>query len=205
MRLIFSRKGFDSTAGKCPSPIDEGVPISLPIPTKGRSETSYELAGLGTLVERVTKGRISGHDLCHEDPVFNNDRWAFGQTSAAQSHLENSDVGIGDVFLFFGLFASRDGTDRHHRIFGYMVVEEIHRLGSHPSKNDNPKGFQRRHPHTIGEWNDNNTLYIGPGAKSSTAHPLLRLSKPTDLRQCGMSHFGSRMLDLHITTSPPDG
>jgi len=58
MKLIFSRKGFDSTAGKCPSPIVEGVPISLPIPTKGRSETTYKLAGLGEIVERVTKGRI---------------------------------------------------------------------------------------------------------------------------------------------------
>ena len=177
MRLIFSRKGFDSAAGKAPSPIIEGEPISLPIPTKRRSETSYHLAGLGKIVEHVTKGRISAGDLCHEDPVFSDGRWAFGQTGAAQSHLERNGVDIGDVFLFFGLFASCDGRDRHHRIFGYLEVDEVRRLGSRPSKGDSPAGFPRRHPHSIGEWNQNNTLYLGTGAKAKIAHPCLRLSK----------------------------
>jgi hypothetical protein len=177
MRVIFSRKGFDSAAGKAPSPIIEGEPISLPIPTKRRSETSYRLAGVGKIVEHITKGRIGADDLCHEDPVFFNGRWAFGQTGAAQSHLERSGVGVGDVFLFFGLFASRDGRDRHHRIFGYLEVDEVRRLGCRPSKSDNPKGFLRRHPHTIGEWNENNTLYLGSGAKARSAHPYLRLTK----------------------------
>jgi hypothetical protein len=178
MRVIFSRKGFDSAAGKAPSPIIEGEPISLPIPTGRRSETSYRLAGLGKIVEHMTNGRIRADDLCHEDPVFLNGRWAFGQTGTAQSHLERNGVGIGDVFLFFGLFASLDGRDRHHRIFGYLEVDEVRRLGSQPSENDNPEGFLRRHPHTIGEWNENNTLYLGSGAKARTAHPCLRLTKP---------------------------
>jgi Nucleotide modification associated domain 3 len=177
MRVIFSRKGFDSTAGKAPSPIIEGEPISLPIPTKRRSETSYRLAGLGEIVEHMTNGRISADDLCHEDPVFLNGRWAFGQTGAAQTHLKTNGVDVGDVFLFFGLFASRDGQDRHHRIFGYMEVDEVRPLGSHPSKSDNPTGFLRRHPHTIGEWNQNNTLYLGSGAKARSAHPCLHLTK----------------------------
>jgi hypothetical protein len=178
MRVIFSRKGFDSAAGKVPSPIIEGEPISLPIPAKGRSKTSYRLAGLGKIVEQVTKGCIGADNLCHEDPVFLNGRWAFGQTGGPQSHLEKNGVGVGDVFLFFGLFASCDGRDRHHRIFGYLKVEEVRRLGSQPSESDNPEGFLRQHPHTIGEWNDNNTLYLGSGAKSRSAHPSLRLTKP---------------------------
>jgi hypothetical protein len=178
MRVVFSRKGFDSSAGKAPSPIIEGEPISLPIPTGRRSETTYGLAGFGRIVEETTKGRIGAGDLCHEDPVFSNGRWAFGQTGRAQTHLETDGVGVGDVFLFFGLFASRDGGDRHHRIFGYMQVDEVRRLGSRPSKSDNPKGFSRRHPHTIGEWEENNTLYLGSGARERTAHPILRLTKP---------------------------
>jgi Nucleotide modification associated domain 3 len=178
MKVIFSRKGFDSAAGKAPSPIIDGEPISLPIPTERRSETSYIIAGLGNIVEQITKGRISGGNLCHEDPMFLNGRWAFGQTGAAQSHLEKNDVGVGDVFLFFGLFASLDGGDRHHRIFGYLEVDEVCRLGGRPSNSDNPKGFLRRHPHTIGEWNENNTLYLGSGAKARTAHSSLRLTKP---------------------------
>jgi len=180
MRVVFSRKGFDSAAGKVPSPIVDGEPISLPIPTRWRSETTYRLAGLAEIVERTTKGRIAGDDLCHEDPMFSNGRWAFGQTGAAQSHLERNGVGVGDVFLFFGLFASDDRSSRHHRIFGYMEVEEVRRLGRLPSKSDSPKGFLRRHPHTIGEWNENNSLYLGRGAKSRTAHPFLRLTKPGD-------------------------
>jgi hypothetical protein len=151
MKVIFSRKGFDSAAGKAPSPIIGGDPISLPIPTERRSETSYLVIGLGKIVEQITKGRIGADCLCHEDPVFLNGRWAFGQAGAAQSHLEKNEVGIGDVFLFFGLFASLDGRDRHHRIFGYMEIEEVCRLGSRPSESDNPKGFLRRHPHTMGD------------------------------------------------------
>jgi hypothetical protein len=178
MRVIFSRKGFDTAFGKAPSPIIEGEPISLPIPTGRGSETTYRLAGLGKIVEHMTKGRISADDLCHEDPVFLNGRWAFGQAGAAQSHLESNSVGVGDVFLFFGLFASLDGRDRHHRIFGYLEIDEVRRLGSRPSRSDNPEGFLRRHPHTIGECNENNTLYLGSGAKAKTAHPSLRLTKP---------------------------
>jgi len=178
MRVVFSRKGFDSAAGKAPSPIIEGEPVSLPIPTKRRSETSYRLTGLGDIVERTTKGRIGAAALCHEDPMFWDGRWAFGQTGAAQSHLERNGVGVGDVFLFFGLFASRDGRDRHHRIFGYLEVEEVRRLGSRPSMSDNPTGVPRRHPHTIGDWNENNTLYLGSGAKARNAHHCLRLTKP---------------------------
>ena len=178
MRVIFSRKGFDSAAGGAPSPIIGGEPISLPIPTERRSETTYRIAGLGQIVEEMTKGGIGADDLCHKDPMFSNGRWAFGQTGAAQAHLERNGVGVGDVFIFFGLFASRDGRDRHHRIFGYLEVDEVRRLGGRPSRIDNPEGFLRRHPHTIGEWNENNTLYLGSGAKAKTAHPFLRLTKP---------------------------
>lgn len=58
LRIILSRKGFDSAGGGVPSPIVNGEPISLPIPTAKRSETTYELAGLGDIVARTTKGRV---------------------------------------------------------------------------------------------------------------------------------------------------
>lgn len=201
MRIIFSRKGFDSAAGKAPSPIIAGEPISLPIPTERRSETSYLSAGLGEIVEQMTKGRIRAAALCHEDPMFMNGRWAFGQTGAAQSHLERNGVGVGDVFLFFGLFASPDGRGRHHRIFGYLEVDEVRHLGSRPSKSDHPNGFLRRHPHTIGEWNKNNTLYLGVGAKAKSEHPFLRLTKtgapvsvwsvPSWLKSAGLTYHSN--------------
>lgn len=200
MKIIFSRKGFDSAAGKAPSPIIDGVPISLPIPTKHRSVTSYRHVGLGEVVEKVTKGRISADDRCHEDPAFSNGRWAFGQTGAAQSHLERNGVSVGDVFLFYGLFSAEGGRDRHHRIFGYLDVEEIRKVGARPSAIDDPEGFTRRHPHTIGEWNGNNTLYLGAGRKAQLAYPSLRLSKPGGLpsiwhtppwlKQVGLTYHG---------------
>jgi hypothetical protein len=203
MKIIFSRKGFDSAAGKAPSPIIGGMPISLPIPTERRSKTTYRRAGLGKIVEQVTKGRIGFDNLCHEDPVFSDGRCVLGQTGAAQSHLENNGVGVGDVFLFFGLFASCGDQDRHHRIFGYMEVDEVRCLGSQPSDSDSPVGFSRQHPHTIGEWSANNTLYLGPGAKARNAQPSLRLTRaggpvsvwsiPTWLKAAGLTYHSNPM------------
>jgi Nucleotide modification associated domain 3 len=178
MRIILSRKGFDSAAGGVLSPIVNGEPISLPIPTAKRSETTYELAGLGDIVARTTKGRVRPENLCHEDPMFHDGRCAFGQTGAAQAHLAKQRVGVGDIFLFFGLFAGTDGGDRHHRIFGFLRVEEVRAIGGHPHECDGLKCFPRRHPHTIGEWNENNTIYLGRGTKTRTARDSLRLSKP---------------------------
>lgn len=110
--------------------------------------------------------------------MFEGGRCAFGQTGAAQAHLANNNVGVGDVFLFFGLFAELNGGDRHHRFFGYLEVEEVLGLGPRPTAEDQPVGFSRRHPHTIGEWNSNNTLYLGKGRVTPDAHDNLRLSWP---------------------------
>jgi hypothetical protein len=116
--------------------------------------------------------------------MFHAGRCAFGQTSHAQTHLKNQGVSIGDIFLFFGLFADERGRDRHHRIFGYLQIEAIRSIGCRPSKLHQPENFPRRHPHTIGEWNDNNTIYLGCGATAKFAHPSLRLSKPEGPISC---------------------
>ena len=99
MRVILSRKGFDTGSGGTASPIVAGRPISLPIPTRRRSATTYDHLGLGEIVERVTRGKIARDHLCHEDPMFAGGQCLFGQCGAAQSHLRNRGVGIGDVFL----------------------------------------------------------------------------------------------------------
>jgi hypothetical protein len=185
VKIIFSRKGFDSGAGGVPSPIIDGRPISLPIPTKRRSETTYADLWLSQIVEAATKGRIAGTSLCHHDPMFEDGRCAFGQTGAAQAHLANNVVGVGDVFLFFGLFAEPCGRDRHHRFFGYLQIEDVISLGAHPVADDHPRGFAMRHPHTLGEWNPNNTLYLGRGQIARSAQDGLRLSRPGG----GVSHW----------------
>ena len=178
MRVIFSRKGFDSAAGKAPSPVINGVPISLPIPTKNALKRAIASPASVKSWSKLPKDALAPTILCHEDPVFSNGRWVLVQTGAAQSHLEKNGVNVGDVFLFFGLFATPEGRDRHHRIFGYLEVDEVRRLGERPGKKDDPAGFLRRHPHTIGQWNENNTLYLGSGAKAQKIHPHLRLTKP---------------------------
>jgi Nucleotide modification associated domain 3 len=200
LKIIFSRKGFDSGAGGAPSPIIDGRPISLPIPTQRRSETTYRDLRLENIVESVTKGRLTGANLCHHDPMFERGRCAFGQTGAAQTHLKNNGVGVGDVFLFFGLFCNPDGSDRHHRIFGSLVVEEVIVLGPQPEATSQPAGFSQRHPHTVGEWNPNNTLYLGHGQVAAVANEELRLSRvggpvsrwrvPPWLRNAGLTYHG---------------
>jgi Nucleotide modification associated domain 3 len=154
MRIIFSRKGFDSASGRAPSPIIDRVPYALPIPTgKYPSETTYGHLSLGDKVSQANKG-YTADSLCHEDPMFWDDRCAFGQTSASQSHLSKNGVGVGDVFIFFGLFAEGN-HDRHHRIFGYLNVESVFKIGAHPSGEElwhALEGACRKHPHTIEEW-----------------------------------------------------
>ena len=201
MKIIFSRKGFDSASGAAPSPIYEGRPISIPIPYAVRSETTYGDLGLGAVVEWLTKGRLTRTSFCHQDPMFEGRRCAFGQVEASQGHLENNGVGVGDVFLFFGLFANVNGSDPHHRIFGYLKVEEVMKLGSAPPPSSQPSGFSRRHPHTLPGWPRNNTIYVGPGRTASSDTRDLRLSVsggpvsrwkvPSWLRKAGLTYHGN--------------
>lgn len=178
VKIVFSRKGFDSAAGGAPSPVADGRAVSLPIPARDRSATCYADLGLGGLVAAATGGRIAGADPCHADPMFAGGRCAFGQAGAAQAHLANNGVGAGDVFLFFGLFAGPGGADRHHRIFGWLRVGRVIALGPAPGARAQPEGFPLRHPHTIGAWPANNTLYLGAGAVCAGAPAALRLTTP---------------------------
>jgi len=201
MKVVLSRKGFDSASGGVPSPIVNGRPISIPIPARERSETTYGDLGVGAVVERITGGQFTATSPCHDDPMFEAGRCAFGQTGAAQGHLANNGIGVGDVFLFFGLFADLGGRDPHHRIFGYLAVDEVRRPGTNPGLSNQPCGFSRRHPHTIGTWNANNTIYSGPGNTAATDAPNLRLSRPTGpvshwtvpawLRAAGLTYHGN--------------
>jgi hypothetical protein len=177
MRIIFSRKGFDSSAGGCPSPIVYGRPVSLPIPKGQPGDTSYETLGLGELVERATRGRIAGANKCHDDPLFAEGHCWFGQSGAAQGHLSRNGVRPGDVFVFFGLFAEEDTGERHHRIFGTMQIacnEAPEIVGQHPAWRVPP----RPHPHFSGQWPATNCVYFGPGNTACKASPALRLTRP---------------------------
>lgn len=204
MRIVFSRKGFDSKTGRCPSPIVDGRPVSLPIPTGGRSDTRYADLGLGDLVEALTRGRIGRTACCHADPDLV--RGAFGQTGVAQRHLERCGVGEGDLFLFFGLFRALDPGSRtprfdphampHHRLFGWLAIGRIVRLGADGSRVRAEFPELARHPHLGPGWDADNTLYL--------ARPLFR-PEPQGRRfpGFGVARRASDRLRLSVSGARP--
>jgi len=180
MKLILSRKGFDSSAGGVPSPIfPDGRMVSLPIPDKTSVVTYrdilYENSSLGPLVAALTKGRIPSNYRAHIDPDIVHEsllrlpgwRPIFGQTDQAQSHLRNNEVGVGDLFLFFGLFRCvnilnkaicwTDGDRPRHVLWGWLQVAEVLSLSASP-----PTDFQwaKYHPHFHCGSNSNNVVYL---------------------------------------------
>ena len=178
MRVIFSRKGFDSSSGGCPSPIIDGQPISLPIPVRTTpSPVRYvDLIGdYGSLVEDLTKGKISRDRRCHLDPDIRSSvrtrlpgwRGALGQAGAAQSHLANAGVNVGDLFLFWGLYRHAERRDRwtfygapEHRLFGWLQVGEILELGEDGSFAAQKWPWLSDHPHVRNGWSRQNVLYV---------------------------------------------
>src|SRR5437868_5032399 len=120
MKIILSRKGFDSGTGKVASPIfPSGEMCSLPIPEsrpdKRRRSYGEIMAGgrePGEVVADLTGGRVTPGDAAHLDPDLSYARiprqagWRplFGQTGASESHLRGSRVKDGDVFIFYGWF-----------------------------------------------------------------------------------------------------
>lgn len=202
MKIVISRKGFDSAAGGAPSPIVDGRPISIPIPATRSSITSYDDLGLGRLVERVTRGRITRDHLCHNDPMFVDGACIFGQCDAAQSHLGNQGVGVGDIFLFFGLFADEVSGERHHRFYGFMRVAEKHTVAAMDGATR--KEFERlHHPHVLGIRSANNTIYRGEGAVAACAHENLRLTRSGGPVSCWSvpAWLGERGLSYHSAPS----
>ena len=91
-RIIFSRKGFDSSAGGAPSPImADGRIFSLPIPQREKSPYRYKDLRFdefkGTELLKKSGSKILPNDFCHFDPILNKAIGIFGQANAAQSCL----------------------------------------------------------------------------------------------------------------------
>jgi hypothetical protein len=193
MRIIFSRKGFDSSSGGGASPIIKGKPVSLPIPAKHVSQTTYNDLGLGELVNLSSRGQVKGSHFCHYDPMFTDQgQCFFGQCGAAQTHLERQGVCEGDVFLFFGLFRDfQNGGEPHHRIFAYLEVEQVM-----PLADDVPQELLAlSHPHALAMHHKNDVVYRGPGKMAVCASDALRLTVlggPLTLweRPCWLRHGG---------------
>ncbi|WP_095011506.1 hypothetical protein [Tsuneonella mangrovi] len=178
MRIVFSRKGFDSAAGGGASPIIDGKPISLPIPSGGHSCTTWDDLGLGEHVRAASKERHAGSDHCHHDPMFAaSGECLFGQCGAAQTHLANRGVGAGDWFVFFGLFREERTGEPHHRIFGYLRVREMIDL-CNCSSEVRDELVAMGHPHALGMHARNDVIYRGEGRTARADHDSLRLTVP---------------------------
>lgn len=182
MKVILSRKGFDSSAGGCASPIVDGRLVSLPIPDSDSQiryqDLQHEAVGnLGQVVADLTRGRIAADHGAHLDPdldplaISRGSEWCpiFGQVDAAQSHLEAQGVGPGDIFLMFGWFRDVEkvrGVYRFvnaapdiHAIYGWFQIGSILTLGASPDKSRFPS-WAIYHPHFYGSRGPNNSLYV---------------------------------------------
>jgi hypothetical protein len=175
MRLILSRKGFDSQYGGCASPIfPGGLLASLPIPS-GHAEPKFASLNvgaynLGEVVQQLTQGRktpVEAHSGVHLDPDIDETltvrepywRGAFGQVASAQGHLARQGVEPGDVFLFFGWFRHVErssGIWRYvadapnlHVLFGWLQIGEIYSLRTPAQKRAllEQHTWSRAHPH----------------------------------------------------------
>ena len=155
MKVILSRKGFDSSNGGILSPImEDGTPISFPIPSDDVDrfdDLVYGGQSYAKILQDLNYRENPKYPNCHIDPDLTMDRrkatidnWCpiFGQVSSSAIYLMNTvKVEVGDLFLFFGNYhkvRNKDGKYQYIRktgdfysdndlqlIWGYMQVGKI--------------------------------------------------------------------------------
>jgi hypothetical protein len=183
MKIILSRKGFDSSSGGVPSPIlPDGRLLSLPIPSENSpvryADLSVNGQALGKIVEDLTGGKVRRSHFAHLDPDLRASTYPrlpgwrplFGQAGIAQGHLERQGVGEGDLFLFFGWFRQTERVNGKyqfvktapdlHIIYGWLQIDAVLRV-----RHDEPKPpeWAIYHPHFHGTYPKNNTIYTSRG------------------------------------------
>jgi hypothetical protein len=154
MKIILSRKGFDSSTGGIPSPIlPSGRLLSLPIPVTKKGEVGIPYSDLrfgGQPISKIINDLYGNpsrkqfpYKEAHLDPDLDKERYdrkegwrrVFGQQGGAQTYLKNRGVRKGDLFLFFGWFKHAKegngqlhyvrGAKNLHVIFGWLQVGDI--------------------------------------------------------------------------------
>ncbi|HPT73058.1 MAG TPA: hypothetical protein PLE74_12350 [Candidatus Cloacimonadota bacterium] len=182
MKIIFSRKGFDSGYGGLPNLIlPDGRLLFFPIPDK-LSKIKYRdiktplecYSNLFEVLEDLNVKKIKEYYNAHLDPdlyfgsIPREHLWRplFGQEGIALRHLQKQDVGKGDLFLFFGRFQKTiwdkkkivyDKSEKDiHILFGYFCIGEIVDLGKPiPSE----YSWVKYHPH-IHSMKTPNNIFI---------------------------------------------
>lgn len=213
MKIILSRKGFDSSYGGYPSPIlPDGRMVSLPIPSSDTItygdlkldgyNSYYDL--MKSLKPNIRYGgawHILNHDSkCHLDPDIYKDiqprdkNWKpmFGQINQSQTHLRNQGVKEDDLFLFFGWF--RETNRSGDALLFDVDSPDLHvifgylQIGS-IKKMDNDcqiPYWMSSHPHTSTHRrkNSTNTIYVARD----------RASWKPDIHGSGVFRFNKRLV-----------
>ena len=204
MKIILSRKGFDASSGGVASPIlPDGALVPLPIPSPD-SPLTYAKLRLGSqpldsLVEDLTSRQVRAGDGAHLDPDLSASTYGrlagwrplFGQAGAAQAHLMNQGVDVGDLFLFFGWFRQTQRTESGygfvtgapdlHVLWGWLQIDTV--LPVDQPVSDVPP-WVAYHPHFSGVSWPTNTVYVArdhlrlpgmpPGSPGAGAFPRYR-------------------------------
>lgn len=190
MKIILSRKGFDSAYGGYPSPIlPDGKLVSLPIPSSDvvkysdlKLDDNKSYFDLMKELKTKIKYNKEWHELtkdteCHLDPdiysyVLKRDKdWCacFGQINQSQSHLLNEGVKEGDLFLFFGWF--RQTILKNGKLCFNKSAPDLHILFGYlqiekiiqvNDKTEIPE-WMKCHPHAMDEdrkKTSTNTIYV---------------------------------------------
>lgn len=202
MKVILSRKGFDSGYGGYPSPImPNGDLISIPIPDTNTQITYNELSVnddlkyidlmkqlMGEKLKYEGNGVVSIDQVgCHLDPdIFHGaynriDGWhgLFGQAGSAQSHLANNSVSAGDIFLFFGWFREVEKVDDKYRYSkqdktGKHLIYGYLEVGDIKRINIlNPEDWMEYHPHVSRGSNARDNDYIYIAKKKASFNKRL--------------------------------
>jgi hypothetical protein len=190
MKIILSRKGFDSTTGEIASPImPDGRLLSLPIPVTPRQaerdeggipyrELQFDGQPLDQIIGQLWNGRRRPfqQENAHLDPDLDPDRFPprqpgwrrnFGQQGNAQTHLDRCGVGTGDLFLFFGWF--KETTRNNGQLRYVRGARDLHVVFGwlHIGKilrvgHDAIPHWLHYHPHVVNAdlYGDNNTIYV---------------------------------------------
>lgn len=189
MKVILSRKGFDSSAGGYPSPIlPDGTLLSLPIPSvvDGLTYANISAPGHGSYYEIMrqlkpwvriggNKRHVTENTTCHLDPdlvrkTYHRLRgWhpVFGQDGRSQAHLLRNDVKEGDLFLFFGLFRKAILTNggwsfdkKAKEVHTIFGYMQIGRVRRVTTTTELPKWLEH-HPHAsdVRRRQSNNVIY----------------------------------------------
>ena len=179
MKVIFSRKGVDGENGKCSSALVDGRPISLPIPMKAQSASTFgDLSEpLRSLARDLSKGALADERPCHLDPDIDFGalparpagwRGAFGQAEASLSHLRNQRVGPGDLFIFWGRYRPVHKNHENwaycgpvqHVVFGWLAIGQVLDAGTNGSRVLQDHGWLRDHPHARTYTTSRNAIYV---------------------------------------------